>query len=89
MSEVHDDKVSAAQARHRRAVARTLERADEAAERGDHITALGWLQTLQAIGDHLSSEYQRKRGEWRTATERGRTRTSVSATPRQRRLSTP
>jgi len=72
MSEVRDDKVSPAQARHQRAVARTLERADDAAERGDHVTALGWLQTLEAIGDDLSSEYQRKREEWRRATPGGR-----------------
>jgi hypothetical protein len=79
------------ESRHERAVARTLERADEAAERGQHATALGWLQTIEAIGDHLSSDYQRKREEWRSAlgTERTRAKTAVDVTPRRRRLSTP
>jgi hypothetical protein len=61
------DTVSAVQARHEQAVARTLEWADEAAERGQHATALEWLQTLEAIGDELSSEYRRKRERWRRA----------------------
>lgn len=61
------DPISALQARHEQTVARTLERADEAAERGQHATPLGWLQTLEAIGDELSSEYQSKREIWRRA----------------------
>ena len=47
-------------------VARTLEWADEAAERGQHATALEWLQTLETI-DALSSEYRCKRERWRRA----------------------
>ena len=67
MSAARGDTVSAVQARHEQAVARTLEWADAAAERGQHATALEWLQTLEAIGDELSSEYQRKRHRWRQA----------------------
>jgi hypothetical protein len=67
MSTTCSDTVSAAQARHDRAVARTLEWADQAAERGQHATALEWLQTVEAIGDELSGEYQSKRNRWRRA----------------------
>jgi len=67
MSTTCSDTVSGAQARHVRAVARTLEWADQAAERGQHATALEWLQTVEAIGDELSSEYQSKRNRWRRA----------------------
>jgi len=82
MSVGRGDTVSAVRARHEQAVARTLEWADEAAERGQHATALEWLQTLEAIGDELSSEYQHKRERWRRALpgERAGTRTSVGAT---------
>lgn len=66
MRAARGDPISALQARHEQTVARTLnartlERADEAAERGQHATPPGWLQTLEAIGDELSSEYQSKR----------------------------
>jgi hypothetical protein len=67
MSAAGGDTISAVQARHEQAVARTLEWADEAAERGQHATALEWLQTLEVMGDQLSSEYQRKRERWRRA----------------------
>ena len=67
MSAARGDPVSAVEVRHEQAVARTLEWADAAAERGQHATALEWLQTLEAIGDELSSEYQRKRQRWRRA----------------------
>jgi hypothetical protein len=83
MSAARGDTVSAVQARHEQAVARTLEWADAAAERGQHATALEWLQALEAIGDELSSEYQRKRHRWRRALvgERAAARTPVGATP--------
>jgi hypothetical protein len=53
--------------RHEWAVARTLEWADDAAARGDHANALGWLGVLDTMGDQLSSEYRRKRENWRLA----------------------
>ena len=52
-------------ARHERAVAQTLGWADEAAARGDHGDALGWLKVLDAIGEQLSQDYQSKRESWR------------------------
>ncbi|HYB26159.1 MAG TPA: hypothetical protein VEF89_06075 [Solirubrobacteraceae bacterium] len=67
MSSGRGDTVSGLQARHEQAVARTLEWAEEAAERGQHATALEWLQTLETMGDELSSEYERKRERWRRA----------------------
>jgi hypothetical protein len=51
--------------RHERAVARTLEFAEEAAGRGDFPDALAWLQTLEAIGRVLPMEYLSKREAWR------------------------
>jgi hypothetical protein len=53
--------------RHERAVARTLEFAEEAASRGDFSEALAWLETLDAIGRRLPSEYASKRVEWQIA----------------------
>jgi hypothetical protein len=53
--------------RHERAVARTLEFAEEAAGRGDYTDPLGWLQTLEAIGRILPVEYLSKREAWRLA----------------------
>ncbi len=50
--------------RHAQAVARSLRWADEAADRGDHVNALGWVETVLAIGDLLPEEYERKRAEW-------------------------
>ena len=54
-------------ARRERAVARTLEFAEEAASRGDFSEALAWLETLDAVGRRLPSEYASKRLEWRLA----------------------
>ena len=39
------------------AVARSLQWADEAAERGDHSDALAWLHVIEAIGDELPDTY--------------------------------
>ncbi len=64
-----------ADARHQHAVAQTLGRADDAAERGDHAVALGWLKVLDAIGEQLSSDYERKRESWRGALRTAQTRT--------------
>ena len=52
------------EARHAVAVARTLQWADEAAERGDHSDALAWLHVIEAIGDELPETYQTKRHAW-------------------------
>ena len=54
-------------ARHERAVAQTLEWADEAAARGDHANALAWLKTVEAVGDQLTPDYKSRRAQWRTA----------------------
>ena len=62
-----DDTISSAQVRHEQAVARTLDWSDQAAEDGDAANALTWLQALEAIGDPLSNDYQKKRQAWRRA----------------------
>ena len=48
------------------AVARTLERVEKAAARGAYRVALGWLGTLQAIGD-FPEEYRERQAAWRRA----------------------
>ena len=58
-----DDRVKR-EAKHLAAVARTLQWADESAERGDHFDALAWLDTVEAIGDELSEVYEIRRDSW-------------------------
>jgi hypothetical protein len=65
-------------ARHRAAVGTTLSWADDAAARGDYAEALAWIETLDAIGDELTGEYQTKRGAWLAMTDAG------SGSPRER-----
>lgn len=55
------------QARHSAAVARTLAAADSSAADGNFVNALAWLETLKAIGDALTPEYERKEQDWRAA----------------------
>lgn len=55
--------------RHTQAVQNSLRMADEAAQRGDYPDALGWLETLLAIGEQLPGEYQRKQTAWQDKTE--------------------
>ena len=52
------------EAKHRAAVLSTLRWADEAAERGDHVDALAWLDALEAIGDKLPKVYEIRRDAW-------------------------
>jgi hypothetical protein len=52
------------EAKHLAAVARTLQWADESAERGDHFDAIAWLETLEAIGDELPGDYEIRRDSW-------------------------
>ncbi len=52
------------EAKHRAAVASTLGWADEAAERGDHVDALAWLDALEAIGEKLPKPYVLRRASW-------------------------
>ena|SRR5579884_2861124 len=52
------------EARHLAAVARTLQWADESAERGDYFDALAWLYTVEAIGDELPEAYEIRRDSW-------------------------
>jgi hypothetical protein len=59
--------------RHLAAVARTLQWADESAERGDHLDAIAWLKTLEAIGDELPVVYEIRRDSWRAQLRRTRT----------------
>ena len=48
-------------AKHERAVAQTLEWADEAAVRGRRADALAWPQTVEPVSHQLSGVYERKR----------------------------
>ncbi len=52
------------EAKHRAAVANTLQWADESAERGNHLDALAWLDTIEAIGDKLPKAYEIRRASW-------------------------
>ena len=52
------------EAKHLAAVARTLQWADESAERGDYFDALAWLDTVKAIGDELPEVYETRRDSW-------------------------
>jgi hypothetical protein len=58
--------------RHLAAVARTLQWADESAERGDHLDAISWLKTLEAIGDTLPDVYETRRDSWSAELRRSR-----------------
>jgi hypothetical protein len=69
------------EAKHLAAVARTLQWADEAAERGDHFDAVAWLETLEAIGDQLPEVYESRRASW--STQLGRTRLTEETARRQ------
>jgi len=57
-------------ARHRQAIANTLCWADEAAQRGDPVGALMWIEVIRAMGDELPDAYERKRGQWELALRR-------------------
>lgn len=65
--------------KHDRAVAQTLDWADEAASRGDHAEALAWLSMLDTMGHQFSNEYQRKRQKWRAALRNRSTRDDLNA----------
>jgi hypothetical protein len=50
--------------RHAKAVANSLRFATEAAERGDYVEALAWVDTVRAIGDDLPPEIHASRSSW-------------------------
>jgi len=60
------------EAKHLAAVARTLQWADEAAERGVNFDAIAWLETLEAIGDQLPEVYENRRAAWSARLRRAR-----------------
>mgnify|MGYP001306989603 CR=1 FL=1 len=64
MSAVKPDRRNGRDARHMTAVATSLGWADDAAERGDHADALGWVEMVMALGDELPDEYNTKREAW-------------------------
>ena len=49
--------------RHLAAVRQSLAWADEAAGAGDHATALGWLDVVEAVGE-VPASYTTKRESW-------------------------
>jgi hypothetical protein len=52
---------------HEEAIFCTLSWADEAAADHDYAGALEWLDVIEAIGDRLPEEHQRKRATWALA----------------------
>ena len=52
---------------HEAAMFHTLSWADEAAADHDYAGALAWLDVIEAIGDPLPAEHQRKRASWALA----------------------
>jgi hypothetical protein len=52
---------------HEAAIFHTLSWADEAAAEHDYAGALEWLEVIEAIGDRLSEEHERKRATWALA----------------------
>ena len=70
-------------AKHLAAVARTLQWADECADRGDLLDAIAWLGTLEAIGDEVPEVYAFRRDSW--SAELARTRAKAAAARRERR----
>jgi hypothetical protein len=61
MSTTQDDSRTG---KHAQAVANSLSEADQAAGLGQYADALGWLETLRAIGEDLPDEYELKRAAW-------------------------
>ena len=52
------------EAKHLATVMRTLQWADESAERGDYCESLAWLDTVEAIGDELPEFHETRRDFW-------------------------
>lgn len=50
--------------RHARAVANSLQLADEAASRGDYAEAVAWVDTVIAIGERLPPDVHQSRQAW-------------------------
>ncbi len=63
--------------KHEAAVAATLAWADEAAARGDYADALGWLATVEAVGDTLTNAYHAKQRTWHLMAGRAPQRSTV------------
>jgi hypothetical protein len=57
--------------RHAKAVANSLRLATEAADRGDYVDALAWVDAVQAIGEHLPPELETRRSVWLAELGRG------------------
>ena len=71
-------------ARHLAAVARTLQWADESADRGDLLDAIAWLGTLEAIGDEVPGVYEFRRDSW--SAELARSRLAGATTQREKQV---
>ena len=50
--------------RHAAAVARSLQWADEAAERADWAGAIAWVDVVEACGDELPDDFRTRREVW-------------------------
>jgi hypothetical protein len=49
------------------AIKQSLRWAQESADRGDYPEAVGWIQTLELIGEKVPPSYEAKRREWDAA----------------------
>jgi hypothetical protein len=56
-----------AHARHRGAVGQSLTWAEAAADAGDYVEALAWLDTVEAIADEMPPGWSKKRRQWELA----------------------
>ena len=67
MSTARPDSHNETDSKHLVAVTRSLQWADQAAEREDYADALAWLQAVEAAGNELPDGYATKRHAWRLA----------------------
>jgi len=53
--------------RHNAAVKRSLQWAQESADRGDYADAIGWISVLETIGERIPPSYLAKSRSWNDA----------------------
>jgi hypothetical protein len=57
------------------------ERAEESADRGEYADALSWLETLEALDEPLSDEWEAKRRAWHESLRTARIETASGGRP--------
>ena len=61
----------ASQERHTVAVKNSFRLAQESADRGDYVDALGWINVLEAIGEQIPADVEARRRAWHGQTSVG------------------